>query len=593
MESAERSFGKHPDDKQAAGTSLFARYVEDASTRLAFTRGPKHGLVYANSAFRSLLQPFGDGEPGHSLIDALPGSEAFVLQMTLDNVFRTKAAVEHRGDYAPGNWLHGRLFRVWPLTHEDGVDGLGIEVIDNAQSGTGQDLQRQLAERMLLAALRESGAADIAEAARKRAAFLAHAGRLLAESLDRASTLIALTRLALPFLGAWCIVDILGDDGKIQRLGIFHPDPDGQKLATQLEGHWVPEPDDPFGAPAMVRSAEPLMISDSIDITIAAAANGEENLRILRQLEIEAVLTVPLIARGKLLGAITFIGTRTGNNFVDADVDLAVDLAARAAMALDSAQMHETALKLRVAAEAANRAKTSFLGAMSHELRTPLNAIGGYVELIDMGLRGPVTKEQHVDLARVKASQQHLLILITEILNFVRVGSGRVSYDISDFNASGALTRAVELIEPLVTRKGLRWEGVRGDSTALARADPEKVTQILVNLLSNAIKFTEAGDTLSVDCVATADTVLLRIADTGAGIAAEKFEAIFEPFVQLKEGLAGREAGVGLGLAISRDLARAMKGDLSVESVEGKGARFTLTLPRGFKSETETASRAD
>jgi signal transduction histidine kinase len=231
-------------------------------------------------------------------------------------------------------------------------------------------------------------------------------------------------------------------------------------------------------------------------------------------------------------------------------------------------------------AETENRAKTAFLRAMSHELRTPLNAIAGYIDLLDMGLRGPVTENQHADLGRVRTNQQHLAALITEILNFARVGSGSVSYAVSDINACDALRHAIELIEPLIAQQGLVLDGISGDSTIVARADPEKVTQILVNLLSNAIKFTPAGGNISAECAAVDDTVTLSISDTGLGIAADKLETIFEPFVQLNEGLADREGGIGLGLSISRDLARAMKGDLTVESTDGKGTRFTLSLPR-------------
>jgi signal transduction histidine kinase len=235
-------------------------------------------------------------------------------------------------------------------------------------------------------------------------------------------------------------------------------------------------------------------------------------------------------------------------------------------------------------AETADRAKTAFLRAMSHELRTPLNAIGGYIDLLDMGLHGPVTEKQRVDLARVRTNQQHLAALITEILNFARVGSGSVSYAVCDINAREALRHAIELIEPLIAQQGLVFDGIAGDSSVVARADPEKVTQILVNLLSNAMKFTAAGGHISAECAEVNDTVTLSISDTGSGIAPEKLETIFEPFVQLKEGLADREGGIGLGLSISRDLARAMKGDLSVESTEGKGTRFTLSLPRASES---------
>jgi signal transduction histidine kinase len=338
----------------------------------------------------------------------------------------------------------------------------------------------------------------------------------------------------------------------------------------------------------MVRDRRPIAITGDIEATLAAAAHSQENLDVLHQLGVESLLTVPLVARGRLLGAVTFVGAEHGRAHSPADVQLAEDLAVRGALALDNAQVYDLALMLRQSAETANSAKTAFLGAMSHELRTPLNAIGGYVELIDMGLRGPVTEEQHADLARMKTSQQYLLVLITELLNFVQVDSGRVSYDIGDVNAHDALTRAVELIEPLVARKGIIWDGITCDASIAARADPEKVTQILVNLLSNAIKFTPPGGRIAADGAVEGDTVLLSFSDTGVGIPADKLDAIFEPFVQLKEGLADRESGVGLGLAISRDLARAMNGDLTVESSEGGGARFTLALPRASNDPSDS-----
>jgi signal transduction histidine kinase len=231
-------------------------------------------------------------------------------------------------------------------------------------------------------------------------------------------------------------------------------------------------------------------------------------------------------------------------------------------------------------AETANRAKTAFLREMSHELRTPLNAIGGYIDLLDMGLRGPVTENQRADFARVRTSQHYLAALITQILNFAKMGSDSVSYAVSDVNGCDALRQAIVLIEPLIADRGLVFDGISGDLSIVARADPEKATQILVNLVSNAIKFTPAGGHIRAECAAGDDTVTLSIIDTGIGIPAEKLEAIFEPFVQLKEDLADQEGGVGLGLAISRDLARAMNGDLTVESIGGQGARFTLSLPR-------------
>ena len=573
-------------EKRATASSIhkaLRQYMQGAAHPFAITRWADHSLVYANSAFCLLAGVPNAAVIGTPIATRFNGAERPALIALLDRALKERVelvdqVIEAASGKAGGSWRCS----VWPVIAPNGsVEALGIEIRVSTPADPAIDLQREVAEQMLLGALREQGLAEDAEAARRRAAFLAEAGRLLAQSVDQASTLLALTKLALPRLDAWCIVDVLEEGGGIHRLAIYHPDPEKQKLAQQLETSWLPEPDDAFGAPAMLRDARTIAITENIEATLAASAHSADNLHILRQLGIGSLLTVPLVARQRLLGAITFVSGQRASSYSPADVQLAEDLAARGALALDNAQVYDLALVLQRTAEAANRAKTTFLGAMSHELRTPLNAIGGYIELIDMGLRGPVTERQHADLKRVLTNQRHLALLITEILTFSRVGTGRVSYNIVDLKACETVQHSVELVEPLFAQNGLIFDGISGDRSMVARGDPERVTQILVNLLSNAIKFTPAGGHISAECAATAETVTLRISDTGRGIAASKQETIFEPFIQLDEGLAQRAGGVGLGLAISRDLARAMKGDLTVESEEGHGARFTLTLPRG------------
>jgi signal transduction histidine kinase len=559
--------------------------MQQAPLPFAITRGAKHTVVYGNSAYWLLAGVANGGAIGAPIADPFIATEGRALTVILDRAFRQGIEILDERIETSTERASGWQCSVWPVIAEDRrVEALGIQIRESSPRDGARELQRQVAEQMLLGALRERGLADDAEAARRRAAFLAEAGRLLAESVDQSTTLVALTKLALPALGAWCIVDILEEGDAIHRLSIYHPDPEKQKLAHELEATWSPEPDDPFGAPAMLSVPRTLAINDDIEATLAASAHSPYNLNILHQLGIGSLLTVPLVARKRLLGAITFVSAQPGLSHSAEDVHLAEDIAARGALALDNAQVYDLALVLQRSAETANRAKTAFLGAMSHELRTPLNAIGGYIDLLDMGLRGPVTEKQHADFARVRTNQQHLALLITEILTFVRVGSGRVNYAVGDINGCDALGHAIELIEPLFGQKGLVFKGISGESSSVARADPERVTQILVNLLSNAIKFTPAGGEVSAECGATRDVVTLRISDTGIGIAADKHEAIFEPFIQLKEGLSDRESGVGLGLAISRDLARAMDGDLTVESAEGKGARFTLSLPRASEA---------
>jgi signal transduction histidine kinase len=556
--------------------------MQQAPLPFAITRGAEHTLVYANPAFFRLVGAAIRDTIGAPIATAFAATERRALSGILDRALRDRVNLVDQRIPAASETASGWNVSVWPVIADDGrAATLGIEIRELPQPDAALDLQRQVAEQMLLSALRERGFAEDAEAARRRATFLAEAGRQLAESVDQSSTLVSLTKLALPTLGAWCIVDILEEGDAVRRLRIYHPDPEKQKLAQELERGWTPRADDPFGAPAMLREPRTIAITDDVETMLAATARSPANMEIMRKLGIGSLLTVPLVARKRLLGAITFISAKGGVSYSPDDVQLAEDVATRGALALDSAQVYDLALGHQRSAESANRAKTAFLGAMSHELRTPLNAIGGYIDLLDMGLRGPVTAAQHADFARVKTNQQHLAVLITEILNFVRVGSGRVAYAVSDVKACASMQHAINLIEPLFGQKGIVFDGITGDSSIVAQADPDRVTQILVNLLSNAIKFTAAGGHISATCAATVDTVTLQVSDTGIGIAPEKHEAIFEPFIQLKESFADRESGVGLGLAISRDLARAMKGDLTVESSEGKGARFTLSLPRG------------
>jgi PAS domain S-box-containing protein len=235
----------------------------------------------------------------------------------------------------------------------------------------------------------------------------------------------------------------------------------------------------------------------------------------------------------------------------------------------------------RAVADTANRAKSDFLAMMSHELRTPLNAIGGYAELIELGVRGPVTPEQRVDLARLQKSQRHLLGLINGVLSYAKIDAGAVTYDVVDVPLDEALATCEALVAPQVRAKGLVLHHAGCAPDVRVRADREKVQQILLNLLSNALKFTAGGGRIAVTCdAATADgTVRIAVADTGEGIAPDKLERVFEPFVQVDTRLTRMQEGTGLGLAISRELARGMGGDLTAASAPGVGSTFTLTLP--------------
>ena len=242
----------------------------------------------------------------------------------------------------------------------------------------------------------------------------------------------------------------------------------------------------------------------------------------------------------------------------------------------------------RADAEAATKAKTQFLTVMSHELRTPLNAIAGHVELVEMGVHGPLNEAQRDALLRVQRSQRHLLALINNVLNLARIETGRIEYSLGEVALVPLLADITALVEPLFAGKQVKCEMVMPaeqppDVPLVVRADAEKVRQVVINLLTNALKFTPAGGSVTVEAGrgdGPATVGWIRVRDTGIGIAATKLDTIFEPFVQLAEPSGSQRDGVGLGLAISRDLARGMGGDITVESAVGAGTTFTLSLPR-------------
>ncbi len=238
--------------------------------------------------------------------------------------------------------------------------------------------------------------------------------------------------------------------------------------------------------------------------------------------------------------------------------------------------------RARSEAEAANRAKSEFLTTMSHELRTPLNATIGYAELLETGVRGPVTAEQAEDLRRIKRAGTHLLALINDVLNYAKLEAAQIQFAMAPLPILDVLAESAGMIEPQARSKGVAFAFVGCDPAFRALGDRDKILQVIVNLLSNAVKFTRAGGEVVLRCDSPDGDGMLSVVvqDTGRGIPADHLEQVFEPFVQVGRVVGGSDAGVGLGLAISRELARGMGGELTVASTVGEGSRFTFHLPR-------------
>ncbi|HEU0300089.1 MAG TPA: GAF domain-containing sensor histidine kinase, partial [Longimicrobium sp.] len=404
---------------------------------------------------------------------------------------------------------------------------------------------------------------DLAEASRDRFSFLAEVSRCLTDSLDYEATLTTVAGMSLPYLDAWCIVDVLTPGGEVRRVAVVHPDPDRQEAARALAKEYAPRAGDMVGAPRVIRTGRPEMVFDVPDAALVAAAHDEEHLALLRRLGIRAYVIVPMVARGNVLGAMTFITAEHGRRFGDIDVVMAEDLARRAAMAVDNARLHREAEEARDtaenalaeaehaleeaataeeylrdardAAEAALRTRDEFVSTMTHEVQTPLNAIIGYLELLEMDVSGTLGEAQRSYVQRAQESSRHLLRLVGDVLDFSRSETARLAVEHEPVGAVETVRGALALVRPLASGRLLTLVDETAGAAGLRYlGDEYRGRQILVNLLSNAIKFTPAGGRVTLECRAQPDEgggegwLLFVVTDSGEGVKPEDAERIFE-----------------------------------------------------------------
>jgi PAS domain S-box-containing protein len=430
--------------------------------------------------------------------------------------------------------------------------------------------------------------------------LLLDASAALSSSLDYEETLRNLSRVVIPALADWYFVDVKdGKQGGVKRIHVDHRDPAKLALARALEEGY-PSVREDRGVVAVVRTGKTEWMREIPSSLLEESAESEEHLGMLRELGLRSYVVAPLSAHGAVYGALGVISAESGRLYDEDDVALIEELGKRAGQAVQNARLftevedqrqqlqnYQAELEAQATeleesrdeANEANRAKSEFLAAMSHELRTPLNAILGYTDLLATDVHGQTNDEQKDRLARVKRSAQHLLALINNVLNFARIEAGRVEYDVRVVPVAEVLDASEEILLPQIGAKNLRYELQSSCGEIGVSADREKLVQILVNLLTNAVRHTGEGGQIQVSCERAGDDVLVKVCDTGPGIPPEKLEVIFEPFVQVEDVYQGQRSGVGLGLPISRRLARGMRGDVTAHSDRGNGSTFTVRLP--------------
>jgi PAS domain S-box-containing protein len=444
-----------------------------------------------------------------------------------------------------------------------------------AQLVTVRDItDRRRAEERSLRLAEERAARERAEQAHRRSRFLAEASAALDASLDAEATLGRLTRLLVPSMGDWCIID-LREEERIRRVAGHHADPDLQPLLQRLEQEYPLLPGSPQPAARAIESCQPLLLNGLGPERIRSLSLGEAHADVLLRLGARSAIAVPLLARGGCLGAITLV-CATRELDVD-DLRLAEEIAVRAGRAIENARLYQEALQ-------ASRAKSDFLAVISHELRTPLNAILGYTELMLAGVSDPQGEDSGEQLAKIRTAGRHLLQLIEEVLTFAQADAGRLKLRPEEVALGELVEEIAALAEPLARQKGLAFACQVESPEARLYTDAAKLRQIAAGLLSNAVKFTDEGG-VELAAAAVNGSVVLRVRDTGPGIAPEDHERVFRPFWQSEQPLTRQAGGTGLGLSVARRLAEALGGTVELESTPGEGSVFSLRVPSRLSDE--------
>lgn len=414
---------------------------------------------------------------------------------------------------------------------------------------------------------REQAARADAEAAERRFAFLAEASRLLASSLDYETTLASVTRLAVPRLADWCAIDVVEEEQTVRRVAMTGHDLTTEEQARELERRYPPQPGTPFG----VRSVLATGYSEfhpSISNALLAAHDAPQ-LRLLRDLGVRSYMCVPLVARGRTLGALTLVRMSSDRRYSRDDLTLAEDLARRSALAVENARLYHEAQR-------ANEAKDHFLAVLSHELRTPLTPIQGSVELLRRVAGDPERVRQTADVVERNVRLQ--TSLVNDLLDLSRITRGKLSLDRRPTNLAELIDQTLDGLRAEVETAGLTLTWERPPEELCAEVDPFRIQQVLLNLVGNAIKYTPTGGRVGLTLAREGRTARLVVEDTGIGISPEALPRIFQMFHQ-EEGV-GLRRGLGIGLALVASLVRMHDGRVWAESEGlGHGSRFIVELP--------------
>jgi PAS domain S-box-containing protein len=439
------------------------------------------------------------------------------------------------------------------------------------------------AEEERVQLVREQLARTTAESSERRAAFLAEVSAALAASLEYRGTLARVARMAVPFLADACIVDIAEEEGGLTRLEVALADPARHGVAARLKAA-APRAGSPEAR--VLHSGEPLIVPEVRLSELGDMAADDDHRRAMETLAPRSLMVVPITARGRALGALTFIAAESERRFGRSDLGLAEDVARRAGLAVENARLYKASQEARQAAEAANRAKDEFLATLSHELRTPLSPILGWVRLLRSGDLDQAATARGLEVIErnVRAQTQ----LIEDLLDVSRIITGKLRLEVRPMDLVAVVEAGIEAVRPAADAKGIRIESRLDPMASAIVGDPDRLQQVVWNLVSNAVKFTPKEGRVEVDLTRLDAHARLRVKDTGKGIPPAFLPHVFDRLRQADSTSTRAHGGLGIGLAIVRHLVELHGGTVAAESAgDGKGAVLTVELPVSAASGTQ------
>ena len=411
----------------------------------------------------------------------------------------------------------------------------------------------------------------ITDRARREGIFLTRLTTSFSGTMNYTDRLKELAALSVPELADWCVVDAVATNGQIERVTINHIDPDKIAIAGRIREQYA-NPHAPASPVEVIRTGKPAIVPTITDeMLVAAAAGDDELLRLARSLDLVSYVCLPLMVHGSMLGALTFATADSGRQYDDDAIRFLQDVASRAALALDNARSYEQL-------QAANRMKDEFLATLSHELRTPLNAIVGYARMLRAGMLRDDKRDNALDTLERNATS--LTQIVEDVLDVSRIAAGKIRLNVQSLDLPVVMHDALATVMPGAEAKGVGIQSIVDPDIGPISGDPDRLQQVMWNLLSNAVKFTPRGGRVQVRLQRVNSHIEISVSDSGVGIREDFLPHLFERFRQADSTTTRAHGGLGLGLAIARQIVELHGGTIhALSGGEGKGATFRVQLP--------------